>query len=70
MESMQVAPAGGQICKQCKWHHLVAKFATKVSGAMWWPKGWVQNVKLKKIQVGIVSFGCNLGEMFTFMGRT
>ena len=26
--------------------------------------------KAKKIQVGIVSFGCNLGEMFTFMGRT
>ena len=26
--------------------------------------------KAKKIQVGIVGFGCNLGGMFTFMGRT
>ena len=33
-------------------------------------KGWLQNVKLKKIQDGIVSFGCSLGEIFTFIGRT
>ena len=31
---------------------------------------WLQNVKLKKIQDGIVSFGCSLGEIFTSMGRT
>jgi len=34
---MQVVPSGGQIRNQCKWRHLVAKFATKVSGAIWWP---------------------------------
>ena len=33
-------------------------------------KGLAAERKAKKIQVGIVSFGCNLGEMFTFMGRT
>ena len=33
----QVMPSGGQICNQCRWRHLVAKFATKVSGAIWWP---------------------------------
>ena len=34
---MQVAPSGGQICNLCKWRHLVAKFATNASGAIWWP---------------------------------
>ena len=34
---MQVVPSGGQICNQCKWRHLVAKFATNASGAIWWP---------------------------------
>ena len=34
---MQVAPSGGQICNQCKWRHLVAKFGTNASGAIWWP---------------------------------
>ena len=34
---MQVAPSGGQICNLCKWRHLVAKFATNVSGAMLLP---------------------------------
>ena len=33
-------------------------------------KGLGAKRKAKKMQVGIVSFGCNLGEMFTFMGRT
>merc|ERR1711911_451456 len=28
---------GGQICNLCKWRHLVAKFATNASGAIWWP---------------------------------
>ena len=32
---MQVAPSSGQICSQCKWRHLVAKFATYSSGATW-----------------------------------
>ena len=31
---MQVAPSGGQICDQCKWRHLVAKFATNAGAAM------------------------------------
>ena len=34
---MQVVPSGGQICDKCKWHHLVAKFATDASGAMLLP---------------------------------
>ena len=28
----KVAPPGDQICNQCKWRHLLAKFATNVSG--------------------------------------
>ena len=41
---MQVVPSGGQICIQCKWRHLVAKFATNASGAIWWP-----NLQLKQV---------------------
>merc|ERR1712016_460060 len=48
LQLMQVAPSGGQICKLCKWRHLVAKFATNArshlvanistlaSGVIWW----------------------------------
>ena len=28
---------GSQLWKQCKWRHLVAKYATNASGAIWWP---------------------------------
>ena len=31
---MQVTPSGGQICNQCKWRHLVAKFGTNASGIL------------------------------------
>ena len=34
---IQVVPSGGQICNQCIWLHLVAKFGTNASGAIWWP---------------------------------
>ena len=34
---MQVTQPGGKICNLCKWCHLVAKFATNASGAIWWP---------------------------------
>ena len=33
---IQVAPSGGQIYNLCKSCHLVAKFATNTSGAIWW----------------------------------
>ena len=33
---MQVVPSVGQICNQCMWLHLVAKFGTNVSGAILW----------------------------------
>ena len=36
LESMQVVPSGGQIRKQCKWRHLVAKFGINVSGFTSW----------------------------------
>ena len=42
---MQVAPSGGQICKKCKWCHLVAKFGTYASGAIWWP-----NLELMQVE--------------------
>ena len=32
-----MAPSGGQIFNKCKWYHLVAKFGTNASGAIWWP---------------------------------
>ena len=35
---MQVVPSDGQICNYWKWCHLVAKFATYTSGAIWCPK--------------------------------
>ena len=34
---MQVVSSCGQICNLCKWHHLVAKFATNASGVILWP---------------------------------
>ena len=34
---MQVVPSGGQICNKCKWCHLVVKFGTNASCAIWWP---------------------------------
>ena len=45
-QTMQVAPPDDQIlnqsklcqiCNYYKWRHLVAKFATNASGAIWWP---------------------------------
>ena len=36
----------------------------------WFYKGRLPRTKLKKIQVLIVCFGCNLVVMFTFIGRT
>ena len=29
---------GSQICKYCKWQHLLAKFETNISSTIWWPK--------------------------------
>jgi len=43
---MKVPPSGGQICNLCKWRHLVAKFATNTSGAIWW-----SNLQLKQVVV-------------------
>ena len=43
---MQVVPSGGQICNQCKWRHLVAKFGTNASGAIWWPNLQLMQVAL------------------------
>ena len=34
--AMHVTLPGGQLWNQCKWCHLVAKFATNASGAIWW----------------------------------
>ena len=45
---MQVAPSGGQICNYCKWCHLVVKFATDTSGAIWWP-----NLQLMQVMESI-----------------
>ena len=36
IQVIQVTQPGGQICNQCKWHHLVAKFGTNAIGAIWW----------------------------------
>jgi len=41
---MQVVPCGGQNCNKRKWGHLVAKFATNASGAMWWPNLYAMQV--------------------------
>ena len=34
--AMHVTLPGGQLWNQCKWCHLVAKFATNASGPIWW----------------------------------
>ena len=44
MQVTQVAPSGGQICNQCQWRHLVAKFATDASGSTWW-----ENLQLMQV---------------------
>ena len=33
--AMHVTLPGGQLWNQCKWCHLVAKFATNASGTIW-----------------------------------
>ena len=35
--AMQVTQPGWKMCNKCKWCHLVAKFGTNASGAIWWP---------------------------------
>ena len=35
--AMQHTQPSGQLCKQCKWRYLVAKYAINVSGAMLLP---------------------------------
>ena len=35
--TMQVMQPGGQVWKQCKWRHLMTKFWTNPSCAVWWP---------------------------------
>ena len=32
-------------------------------------KGWVAMTKLKKIQEGLVRFGCNLGQLIAYLCR-
>ena len=34
--AMHVTLPGGQLWNQCKWCHLVAKFANNASGTIWW----------------------------------
>ena len=54
LQPMQVAPSGGQICDQCKWRHLVAKFGINVGGAIWWP-----NCQLMQRRHPVVKFATN-----------
>ena len=35
--TMQVIQPSGQVWKQCKWRHLMTKFWTNPSCAVWWP---------------------------------
>ena len=35
--AMQVTQPGGHIWNLYNWRHLVAKFGTYTSGAIWWP---------------------------------
>ena len=37
LQLMQVALSCGQFFNSCKWCHLVAKFGTYASDAIWWP---------------------------------
>merc|ERR1711978_481963 len=42
--AMYVTLPGGQLWNQCKWCHLVAKFANNASGTIWW-----LNLQLKQV---------------------
>ena len=37
LQTMHVAPSGGQIYQQCKWHHLVVEVTSNASSAICWP---------------------------------
>ena len=38
LQTMQMVPTDDQILNQCKLCHILAKFATNASGAIWWSK--------------------------------
>ena len=54
LKAMQVAPSGGQICKLCKWRHLVVNIATNASGAILWP-----NLQLMQVAPSSGQFATN-----------
>ena len=61
---MQVVLSGGQNCNQCKWRHLVAKFATNASGAIWWPNLQLMQVAPSGVQIYNLCKWCHVVAKF------
>ena len=57
---MQPAQPSVHLCKQCMWRHLVAKFKTNKSGAIWWPNLQVMQMMLSGGQICSQSKKCHL----------
>ena len=57
---MQPAQPRVHLCKQCMWRHLVAKFETNKSGAIWWPNLQVMQMMLSGGQICSQSKKCHL----------
>ena len=63
LQLMHVAPSGGQIFKLCKWRHLVAKFATNVSGAILLPSSIQVTESISGSVVPLAMFGLQCGHL-------
>ena len=65
--AMHVTLPGGQLWNQCKWCHLVAKFATNASGAIWWLNLQLKyRVSLKKGTLAIFNLFLFLKSDFAY----
>ena len=50
MQTMQMVPPDDQMLNQSKLCHLVVKFATNASGAIWWPNFQLMQEALAGVQ--------------------
>jgi hypothetical protein len=52
------------------WKCLLWRFVISFFGAELSLKGWLPRAKLKKIEEGIVGFGCNFGGLIAHLYRS
>ena len=68
--TMQVAPPGDQVCYQCKWRHLMAKFGTSASGATWWPSLKAVEWRHLVVKLDTIASGATNGKLMHVMPPT